>query len=72
MQEWLRGLKDQTEIMKNVTEWRVIPPRDAFSVSLPIDLHPELYKALQSKGMTELYTHQRDAFEAANRGIDVV
>ncbi|HIW34637.1 MAG TPA: DEAD/DEAH box helicase, partial [Candidatus Paenibacillus intestinavium] len=40
--------------------------------SLPIDLHPELYKALQSKGMTELYTHQRDAFEAANRGMDVV
>lgn len=72
MHEWLRGLKDQTEIMKNVTEWRVIPPRDAHSVSLPLDLHPELYRALQSKGMTELYTHQRDAFEASARGNDVV
>lgn len=72
MREWLEHLKHDTEIMKNVTEWRVIPPREATTVPLPSSIHPELRKALDAKGMSQLYTHQSEAFQAAQAGEHVV
>lgn len=72
MSEWLKSLKQQREIMDNVTEWRTIPPRDAVYAPLPEGLHPELLKALHAKGMDQLYSHQAAAFSAAQSGEHVV
>lgn len=72
MSEWLESLKQQREIMDNVTEWRTIPPRDAVYAPLPERLHPELLKALHAKGMDQLYSHQAAAFSAAQSGEHVV
>lgn len=72
MSEWLGSLKDQREIIDNVTEWRTIPPRDAVYAPLPDGLHPELVKALHAKGMQQLYSHQAAAFSAAQQGEHVV
>ncbi|MFC6332154.1 DEAD/DEAH box helicase [Paenibacillus septentrionalis] len=72
MSEWLENLKGQKEIMDNVTEWRTIPPREAVHAPLPDGLHPELHKALQQKGIGQLYSHQAAAFTAAASGAHVV
>lgn len=72
MRQWLEQLKQQEEIMQHVTQWRVIPPRDAVFQPLPEQLHPELKKALEVKGMTQLYKHQAEAFSAALEQKDVV
>lgn len=72
MSEWLESLKQQDDIMENVTEWRTIPPRDALYAPLPEQLHPQLKQALQAKGMDRLYRHQADAFAAATQGSHVV
>ena len=72
MHEWLEHLKNNQEIMRNVTHWKVIPPREAKVMPLPAELHPELKKALLEKGMTQLYTHQATAFQASNDGKHVV
>ncbi|GIP14929.1 putative ATP-dependent helicase YprA [Paenibacillus montaniterrae] len=72
MSEWLESLKQQKEIMENVTEWRTIPPREAVYAPLPQQLHPELKGALQAKGIDKLYSHQAEAFAAAAQGAHVV
>jgi DEAD/DEAH box helicase domain-containing protein len=50
----------------------VEPPRDARSEPLPDDLDPRVASALVATGVTALYRHQAEAWEAARRGENVV
>ena len=50
----------------------VEPPRDARSEPLPDDLDPAVASALVANGVTALYRHQAEAWEAARRGENVV
>lgn len=49
-----------------------VPERDAVTVPLPSSLHPKLRAALEGRGLTTLYRHQAEAYEAARRGENVV
>jgi DEAD/DEAH box helicase domain-containing protein len=46
--------------------------REAEVVPLPDGLHPKLAAALAARGMERLYAHQLAAFEAAERGKNVI
>src|SRR5207248_5626787 len=46
--------------------------REAQLVPLPDELHPRLREALQAQGIESLYTHQREAWDATQRGEHVV
>ncbi len=59
MQDWL------------ATSYRVTP-RAAAMAALPDWIHPALRRALRSRGVTELYSHQRQAIDAAHSGHHVV
>ncbi len=48
------------------------PPRDAHVEPLPDDLDPRVASALLGAGVTSLYRHQAQAWEAARRGENVV
>jgi len=52
----------------NVIEWRTIPPRPARFLPFPADLHPLLAKALNTQGITTLYTHQVQSWLYAKNG----
>jgi DEAD/DEAH box helicase domain-containing protein len=45
------------------------PPRFA---EFPDDLHPKLREVLAARGYSQLYTHQREAYDAAAAGHDTV
>src|SRR3954452_18958476 len=47
-------------------------PRPADAAPLPDDIHPQLRAALENAGVETLYTHQRDALEAASAGPMIV
>ncbi len=47
-------------------------PRAARVVPIPDGLHPKLAEALSRRGLTSLYAHQAEAFEAAERGEHVI
>lgn len=64
----LNRLKQQPELHRCVTHWEQIPPRPAAYAPIPRDLDPRLRGALWQRGIKELYTHQAEAFEAAERG----
>jgi DEAD/DEAH box helicase domain-containing protein len=48
------------------------PARAARSAPLPDDLDPRVREALGAAGITELFTHQADAWEAAARGEHLI
>lgn len=71
-EEWLEHIRRDTEIMGNVTHWRTLPPREAKYAPMPAALHADLREALGGRGINGLYSHQAEAFEAAERGEHVV
>src|SRR5881396_1832288 len=48
------------------------PAREARLAPLPDELHPRVREALAAQGIAELYTHQRAAWDAAQRGEHVI
>jgi len=61
-------LLDEEEVAHRGLE----PAREARSESLPDDLDPRVASALVGAGITSLYRHQAEAWEAARRGENVV
>src|SRR5919204_804694 len=57
------------EELAYVTE---VPAREPEIVPLSADLHPRVRNALEAAGLTGLYRHQLEAYEAAGRGKNVV
>jgi DEAD/DEAH box helicase domain-containing protein len=49
-----------------------VPAREPVLVPLPDGLHPKLRGALAERGLDRLYAHQAAAFEAADRGENVI
>ncbi len=49
-----------------------VPPREPRTVSLPERVHPRVREALTRQGIERLYTHQAEAWEAAQRGENLV
>ena len=48
------------------------PARRPRTEQLPDDLHPQVRAALEGAGVTELFTHQAEAWEAAGRGEHLI
>ncbi|GFN32370.1 DEAD/DEAH box helicase [Paenibacillus xylaniclasticus] len=72
LDEWLEQLKQDPELMANVTHWHTIPPREARTSPLPADLDPKLKAALAERDIHELYVHQAKAYQAVREGRHVV
>lgn len=72
LQDVLSVLKNNTRLARNVTTWRIFPAEPGRYAPFPQNLAPELVSALESRGVTQLYTHQAQAFEAVQAGNNVV
>ncbi len=64
--------QSEGSIRSCVAEARSLPASDAKTIAIPPDLHPALRRALDTKGIRELYSHQGEAFDAARAGKHVV
>ena len=64
---WESLLEDDEVVYRGVE-----PARDARTEPLPDDLHPRVSESLAAQGITRLFTHQAEAWEAAQRGENVV
>ncbi len=71
MEELIHTIRSMPDLMANVTEWRTLPSREARYADFPASLRPEIRKALTDKGITRLYAHQAEAFEAIEAGRHV-
>ena len=57
---------------RNVTWSHRVEPHEASLTAMPRGLAPALLKALQQRGICELYSHQARAFELASQGKHLV
>ncbi|MGE7666012.1 DEAD/DEAH box helicase [Ureibacillus composti] len=64
LQEW----RYDEELKQSIVHWQTLEGRPAQYAPFPKQLHPSIKKALQSRGIEQLYTHQRDAFDHALNG----
>ncbi|WP_308858206.1 DEAD/DEAH box helicase [Paenibacillus sp. R14(2021)] len=72
LEEWLELLRENKDIMDNVTHWHTIPAREARTVEMPAELNPKLKEALAGRGIGKLFVHQAEAYLAVRAGKNVV
>ncbi|MDQ0213649.1 DEAD/DEAH box helicase domain-containing protein [Oikeobacillus pervagus] len=65
LQDVMNWIRSNDAINRNIVHWKTIEAKAARTVAFPGRIHPKLISALQQKGIDQLYTHQRDAFELA-------
>ncbi|WNS73985.1 DEAD/DEAH box helicase [Bacillus sp. DTU_2020_1000418_1_SI_GHA_SEK_038] len=72
LHDLMKQMKHLEEFKQNIVHWHTIEEKEARIDDLPIDISPELKEALQRRGITSLYTHQKSAYETAINGKSLV
>jgi DEAD/DEAH box helicase domain-containing protein len=72
LQEIIQYLKLDNGASENIIHWETIEAKEAKTSPMPEDIHPLLKKALQERGINELYTHQKTAYEKVGSGNSIV
>ena len=72
LSEFVCALRDDPRFMENVTEWLVLPAREAKYAPFPQELDARIVQVLKARGIERLYTHQRQALDCAIAGRDFV
>lgn len=66
--EILEQLHTDPSFSSNIIHTRTIPGKEAVYAEFPERLHPSIIRALGTKGIGRLYSHQKEAFELAVSG----
>ena len=72
LQNVIDELKGGARQLPTVTALRRFPALPAHFADFPDELRPEIVEALRRRGIERLYSHQREAFEKASEGDNVV
>ncbi|WP_102274796.1 DEAD/DEAH box helicase [Cytobacillus massiliigabonensis] len=72
LNEIMKHIKTDQSFKENIVYWQTIEEKEAKTAELPLDIHPALKEALQKRGITRLYTHQKSAYEKAIQGKSIV
>ncbi len=72
LEQMIDHLRADPVFQSNVSNWQVLKARDAQYVPFPDTLDNRVVKALATRGIRQLYTHQASAWEAVSRGEDIV
>jgi DEAD/DEAH box helicase domain-containing protein len=70
--DFLYHLRQDELTAPNVAHWRVFPAQAADLRPLPPELSPPLLAALKENGIQALYSHQSEAWDAVQRGGNIV
>ncbi|SOC19813.1 DEAD/DEAH box helicase domain-containing protein [Ureibacillus xyleni] len=65
LNEWMYD----EELKQNILHWQTLEGQEAKFSSFPDKLHPSIKKALETRGISQLYTHQREAFDYASSNL---
>jgi len=68
----LEAFKNDPSISNNITHWRKFPAREGEYYDYPEYLNPDLVRILKSRGISKLYSHQKEAVENIHNRQDTV
>jgi 5S rRNA maturation endonuclease (ribonuclease M5) len=72
LRQYITMLRNDPFFMENVACWKEIPARPARYADFPEGIDERIRRVLNERGISRLYTHQRQAVDAALRGEDIV
>jgi len=72
LEQILDAFRRDPTFARHLTAWREIPARPGKYAPIPSAVDPRLAGALRRGGISALYSHQADAFEAARSGRHLV
>jgi DEAD/DEAH box helicase domain-containing protein len=72
LQTIIDDIKLQEKFHENIVHWHTIEAKPARTEALPSGLHPKIADALKKKGIEQLYTHQRTAFDLVLNNKSIV
>ncbi|MFT8321180.1 MAG: DEAD/DEAH box helicase [Bacillus sp. (in: firmicutes)] len=72
LQTVIADLKNKEEYKDRISYWHTIEAKEAVTAAMPEDLSPKIEQALQNRGVTRLYTHQKSAYEEVKKGNSIV
>ncbi|HHU78720.1 MAG: DEAD/DEAH box helicase [Caldicoprobacterales bacterium] len=64
-------IRNSPDMMRNITYWKEIEPKEAKYGLFPAELRQELRNALKKKGINQLYSHQSKAVELSLKGHNI-
>ncbi|MEH6987380.1 DEAD/DEAH box helicase [Cytobacillus firmus] len=70
--EIMKQLISEQQYKENIVHWHTIEEKEAKTASLPENIHPSLKDALQKRGISRLYTHQKTSYQTAMNGDSLV
>jgi DEAD/DEAH box helicase domain-containing protein len=70
--EFLTSLRNDPIWKERIVHWETLPEREAVTEPFPAEMDSRIQEGLRKRGISELYTHQADAFRAAYRGKHLV
>ncbi len=65
-------LRADPEFMERVTHWEVVPAREGAFADIPAEVDGRIRTALQSRGITRIYSHQLSTWKEVRAGRSVV
>ncbi|MFT9600609.1 DEAD/DEAH box helicase [Mesobacillus sp.] len=72
MQEILQELKVSESVKRNIVHWHTIDEKEAQSEEMPEELSEILKRALERRGISRLYTHQKSSYDQIMKGQSIV
>ncbi|WP_141434025.1 DEAD/DEAH box helicase [Bacillus sp. 03113] len=72
LQDILMELNSVPDFKENIVHWHTIEEKKAETVDIPFDIHPNIVRALQKRGIGTLYTHQQTAYDIVRKGHSIV
>lgn len=72
LQDIIAELKGSDDMSANIVHWHTIHGKDAQTEPMPADLNDVLKRALQTRGISELYSHQKSAYEQIMNSKSIV
>ncbi|PAE24435.1 DEAD/DEAH box helicase [Bacillus sp. 7894-2] len=70
--EIMKQLISEQQYKENIVHWHTIEEKEAKTASLPENIHPSLKDALQKRGISRLYTHQKTSYQTVMNGDSLV
>ncbi len=72
LEQLIDRLSADKEFQNRLSSWLEYEPQPARTVPFPEDLHQKLVAALKAKGISELYSHQAEAYRQVKKNKDIV
>ncbi|HAK47587.1 MAG TPA: ATP-dependent helicase [Spirochaeta sp.] len=72
LSELIKTIKEDSDFKRNITHWETIQAREGQYTNFPEDIDPLIKKVYSDRGISRLYSHQRQCYDHVAEGKNTV